>query len=207
MSAEHHHVHSILLKYLPATLAESALERALTECRLTRHSFERRHLPDVLAKLDPTIRLFVDPADQASVRADLEALSGRHVEKALSVMINEEPDISRARLLMRKVCTDLSLGAVITQKCVTIVSELARNIVSYTKGGTLEIEVAQESRRFRIRARDSGRGIRNIDEILSGSYRSKTGLGKGILGVKRLSERFDLKTGPMGTDVRVEVAW
>ena len=95
----------------------------------------------------------------------------------------------------------------IAQKCITIVSELARNIVSYTPGGSLEIEIDDPTKRLRIRARDRGRGIKNLDEILRGEYQSKTGLGKGILGVKRLADGFDIKTGASGTEIRAEVGW
>ena len=42
--------------------------------------------------------------------------------------------------------------------------------------------------------------------MLSGRYRSRTGLGKGLLGVKKLSTRFDLETGPSGTRVEAEIA-
>jgi serine/threonine-protein kinase RsbT len=60
---------------------------------------------------------------------------------------------------------------------------------------------------MQIRARDYGTGIKNLDHVLSGAYQSRTGLGKGILGVKRLAQNFQIKTGPTGTDVRVEVSW
>jgi serine/threonine-protein kinase RsbT len=204
---DHHHVHAILLKYLPGTLAETTLDRVLGECGLTRHTFGRRHLTLVIAKLETSIRLFVDVADQQKLKDELSSFGGRSTARVLSVAITEEADVSRARLLMRRVCNDFEVSSVVAQKCVTIVSELARNIVSYTDGGSLDLEVAEVGRRVSIRARDKGRGIPNLEEILRGTYQSKTGLGKGLLGVKRLSKAFDVRTGPGGTDVRVEVEW
>jgi serine/threonine-protein kinase RsbT len=203
----HHHLHAVLLRYLPGTLAATSLERALAECGLNQQSFEQRHLPSVIAKLEASIRLFVDAREQGKMRSELGALIGLSERRALCLEITEEADVSRARLLMKRVCKDFRFSPETTQKCVTIVSELTRNIVSYTKGGTVEIEVTADPRRVQIRAQDSGNGIVKLDEILRGAYQSRTGLGKGILGVKRLAQSFDINTGPTGTDVRADVLW
>ena len=52
--------------------------------------------------------------------------------------------------------------------------------------------------RILVRATDTGTGIPNLDEDMSGKYRSTTGLGRWLLGVKRLADRFDIKTGKSG---------
>jgi serine/threonine-protein kinase RsbT len=54
-------------------------------------------------------------------------------------------------------------------------------------------------------ASDDGPGIANLDEIMAGRYRSRTGLGLGLLGSKRLSDSFDIQTSARGTCVTVEV--
>jgi serine/threonine-protein kinase RsbT len=54
-------------------------------------------------------------------------------------------------------------------------------------------------RKVRIQATDRGPGITNLDEIIRGQYKSKTGLGKGLMGVKRLAQRFDIQTDERGT--------
>jgi serine/threonine-protein kinase RsbT len=88
----------------------------------------------------------------------------------------------------------------------TVVSELARNIVSYTQGGTIELILTSDGQpRILVRATDSGNGIANLDEVLSGRYRSTTGLGRGLLGVKRLADRFNIRTSKSGTQVEAEV--
>jgi serine/threonine-protein kinase RsbT len=93
------------------------------------------------------------------------------------------------------------------QKVTTIASELARNIVSYATRGELEISLQQNrGRRISIVASDQGPGIPNLDVIMSGRYRSKTGLGRGLLGTKQLADEFDVDTGASGTTIRVEVA-
>jgi serine/threonine-protein kinase RsbT len=104
-------------------------------------------------------------------------------------------------------CAALGARSLVIQKVATIVSELSRNIVSYTPGGSIELTIVDATpRRIRIRAIDAGKGILDLDAILAGRYRSKTGLGKGILGVKRLADTFEIQTGAAGTHVEVELA-
>jgi serine/threonine-protein kinase RsbT len=41
--------------------------------------------------------------------------------------------------------------------------------------------------------------------VMSGEYRSKTGLGRGIIGTKRLADSFDIATSSKGTQILAEV--
>ncbi len=87
----------------------------------------------------------------------------------------------------------------------TVISELARNIYMYAANGDIDLSVADEGRRVRLEviATDRGPGIANVDEVLSGNYMSKTGLGKGLLGAKRIFDEFHIETAPSrGTTVR-----
>ena len=54
-----------------------------------------------------------------------------------------------------------------------------------------------------VTVQDSGPGIDNLDLILSGGYRSTTGMGLGILAAHRLMEQCDIRTGPAGTSITV----
>jgi signal transduction histidine kinase/DNA-binding response OmpR family regulator len=54
---------------------------------------------------------------------------------------------------------------------------------------------------FIIRVGDTGPGILNLDEILNGRYVSKTGLGMGLIGTRRLMEHFSIASTPSGTQV------
>ena len=77
-----------------------------------------------------------------------------------------------------------------TLRVLTIVSELARNIASYSHGGS--IELSRQERAILVRAVDRGPGIADLPQILEGRYRSRTGLGLGILGVKRTAQKVAL---------------
>lgn len=58
------------------------------------------------------------------------------------------------------------------------------------------------SQHFVITISDKGPGIPNLNRILEGQYTSKTGMGIGILGTKRLMDQFQIESKPgQGTTV------
>jgi serine/threonine-protein kinase RsbT len=62
------------------------------------------------------------------------------------------------------------------------------------------------ARRIGITAVDEGPGIPHLSKVMSGDYQSRTGLGRGLMGTKRLAVLFDVTTGPGGTRVVAEIA-
>jgi serine/threonine-protein kinase RsbT len=119
------------------------------------------------------------------------------------VKIKNEADIVLARNAARKVAARMGFIHTDQVRIATAVSELARNIVSYAQRGRITISSSQNGRTgLTIEARDNGPGISNLQEILAGSYRSKTGMGLGIIGCKRLMDVFLVETSPeTGTQV------
>ena len=62
-------------------------------------------------------------------------------------------------------------------KIVTAVSELSRNIYAYAGSGEIELSALDSGQPgLQIVARDRGPGIPNLDEVLSGTFQSKSGL-------------------------------
>jgi serine/threonine-protein kinase RsbT len=57
---------------------------------------------------------------------------------------------------------------------------------------------------IRVVAVDQGPGIRNLEDILDGNYRSKTGMGLGIRGSRNIMDAFKIKTTP-GKGTRIEM--
>ena len=88
-------------------------------------------------------------------------------------------------------------------KVATVVSELARNIVQYAKQGSIEVYTFHSPRKgLRIIATDRGPGISDLKTILAGAYKSKTGLGLGLMGSRRMMDEFEVQTAPgRGTKV------
>lgn len=198
----------VLERHISPIHARSVLSHALSEHRVTTHEFKLKHLPRINGALSRGLRLFLSELTTDRALREVIALDSDRPTKAepCSIEIAGEADISRARNAARHLCEQLGAKGYSIQKVTTIVSELARNIVSYTTGGKIELlwnHVPNE--RMVIRAVDRGPGIGNLDHIMSGQYRSKTGLGRGLLGSKRLSDHFEIKTGSEGTSILCEV--
>ncbi|NVB38855.1 ATP-binding protein [Pseudenhygromyxa sp. WMMC2535] len=124
-------------------------------------------------------------------------------DDVLAVPIRSESDLNHARMVARETCTLVGLRGYQAQKVVTAVSELARNIARYAGEGELRFRVDTNTEQIIIVAEDQGPGIPNLDEIFAGRYRSRTGLGRGLLGSKRLADHFDIKTSSQGTKVTI----
>jgi serine/threonine-protein kinase RsbT len=197
-----------LERYLSPMIARSMLQRAMRERNLLPERFGRADVYKIAPLIRRGLVLFVSEHERAEALAELDALceQARPTVAACHVNITSENDISVVRNEARRLCEDVGAETYTIQKVTTIVSELARNIVNYANRGKLELVPIQDAdRRIVVRASDEGSGIPNLELVLSGRYRSKTGLGRGLLGTKRLADRFDVKTGPTGTLVVAEV--
>ena len=122
----------------------------------------------------------------------------------LSVVMRTEHDVVAARQRARQVAGLLGLDAQDQTRVATALSEIARNAVQYGGGGRVEfsVEGATLPQLLLIRVTDQGPGIAQLSEILDGRYRSRTGMGVGILGARRLMDQFQIDTEP-GVGTRV----
>lgn len=198
----------VLERYLSPLNARALVERAIRAQRLDGKSIGARELRELATALQKGLRLFLLEPEAARAAKEILDLGQQAAKLSApsSIPVVTENDIITARMEARRVCDDLGAKSFAIQKVTTIVSELARNIVSYTNGGTLEIAARNNGRqRVVVRATDTGPGISNLNQILAGNYRSKTGLGRGILGTKRLADHFDITTSPGGTSILAEV--
>jgi signal transduction histidine kinase/CheY-like chemotaxis protein len=122
----------------------------------------------------------------------------------LSVRVQYEHDVVAARQRTRQLAETLGFDAQQQTRLATAVSEIARNTFNYAGGGRVEfaLEGNTAPQLFSIRVLDTGPGIPHLDQILSGRYRSGTGMGLGIIGAQRLMDRFRIDTAPgKGTSV------
>jgi serine/threonine-protein kinase RsbT len=124
----------------------------------------------------------------------------------LIVEINGEDDIVTARSRARSLAQSLGFEHTDQIKISTAVSELGRNIVNYAGQGWIRMNrLTGDHDGIFIEAKDEGPGIANIHQILSGKYASKTGLGLGIIGCKRLMNEFVIHT-EIGKGTRIKMA-
>lgn len=198
---------AVLLRYLSEMNAGGTLERTIREVGLRPEDLSFPDIPRLIPKLERRARLYLEPARHAMLVAELSSLGAeRPSRRSRVVAVQRESDISDARMMAKAICEGVGARSFIVHKVATIVSELARNIVHYTPGGTIELGVIRDKPpRFSIVASDSGPGIANLDLVFSGNYKSKTGMGRGLMGIKRLSERFSINPGPPGVRIEIEV--
>lgn len=118
------------------------------------------------------------------------------MQRLMTVAIKAELDVVASRQRARQIAAMCGFRTQDQVKISTAVSELARNVFDYAGGGKIEFAVAENSapQALVILIEDEGPGINNLDTVLAGEYRSSTGLGLGILGVRRLVEQCDITT-------------
>ncbi len=193
-------------------LARSVCNAALKRCGLTELVLERNgitpRLVDVLVQ--GTSWLCKDKKKKQVVTARLKALGGAATTHALApqqpsvIPITDESHIVDARSSVRRISKAVGFGHTDQIKIATAVSELARNIYKYAGKGTITITATTGTPRpaIRIVAQDEGPGIANLDQVLAGHYRSKTGLGLGIVGCRNLMDEFQI-AAPVGSGTLV----
>ena len=121
------------------------------------------------------------------------------------VEIQDEHSSRRARLLVRRLVRTAGGRELTAVRAATALSELTRNALMYAGGGSVRVELNDRDRKLRVVVRDDGPGIDGLDRILAGSYRSKTGLGRGLLGVRKLADDFHVQTSASGTTICFEM--
>jgi len=116
--------------------------------------------------------------------------------------IHYEQDVVQARQRTRELAEQLGFDVQDQARLATAVSEIARNAFQYVRGGTVKFYVEENDPTFLIEVQDQGQGIPHLADVLAGRYHSSTGMGLGIIGTRRLMDRFDVKSVPnQGTTV------
>ncbi|PWB16030.1 anti-sigma regulatory factor [Comamonas sp. JNW] len=123
-----------------------------------------------------------------------------------SVPLRVEADIVASRQVVRKLAVQLKFSLVDQTKMITAASELSRNTVVYGGGGEMEWELLTDGIKqgLRLRFRDQGPGIADLDLALKDGWTSGNGMGLGLSGSKRLVHEFELESAVgVGTCVSV----
>jgi signal transduction histidine kinase/CheY-like chemotaxis protein len=115
--------------------------------------------------------------------------------KLLTMEIRYEHDVVLARQRARTIAAALKFDVQAQTRIATAVSEVVRNAFQYAGGGAVDFEIDNGPQKMLfITVRDRGQGIPNLDEIFGGKYVSKTGMGLGMIGAKRLLDHFEVET-------------
>lgn len=112
-----------------------------------------------------------------------------------AMILRYEHDVVLVRRRARAISELLHFERQDQTRIVTAVSEIARNAFDYAGGGRVEFSLENApTPTFFIRIRDHGPGIANLEDVLTGRYLSKTGMGLGIRGARRLMEAFSVES-------------
>lgn len=119
------------------------------------------------------------------------------------VRVGQEADILTARQTGKRLAGKLGFSDSDTVLIATAISEIARNMLEYARGGEMRFRVLRAPRKgLEIQAEDHGPGIKDLELAMRDGYSSGGGLGLGLPGAKRLMDDFSVSSVP-GTGTTV----
>lgn len=112
----------------------------------------------------------------------------------LLVPIAADVDVLTARTQGRAMAKSLNFSGSEMTLIATAISEIARNIVNYARGGEIVLRVVRrgDRRGLFVLARDHGPGIPDLERAMEDGFSTGGGLGLGLPGSKRLMDEFDV---------------
>lgn len=116
--------------------------------------------------------------------------------------VRSDRDLVVARRRTRRIAELLGFERQDQTRVATAVSEIVRNALLYAHDASIAFSIRDaEQPRLVITVKDKGPGVSNLADVLAGRYVSRTGMGVGIVSARRLSDDFQISTGPAGTTV------
>lgn len=114
----------------------------------------------------------------------------------ITLKLKYEHDTVLSRQRARQIASHLGFELREQTAISTAVSEIVRNTLSYAGEGIIEFTVDDKAdpQLFLIKIKDNGPGIKDLETILGGRYKSTTGMGMGILGSRRLMDYFHIES-------------
>ena len=115
------------------------------------------------------------------------------------IEIRHEQDLVLVRQRTRQIARLLGLEPLEQIRVAAAASEIARNAHQYARGGRVTFEVTSSPEpMLLIRVADDGPGIEDLADVLNGRHRSTNGAGLGIVGARRLSDAFEIRSAAGG---------
>lgn len=121
----------------------------------------------------------------------------------LRIRLETAQDVVAARRRARELAAGLGFSPLDQTRIASAVSEIARNAFEYAGGGEVTFALDDEPPReaLAVQVCDHGPGVRDLEAVLDGTYRSPGGMGLGITGSRRLMDRFAIRSSASGTTV------
>jgi serine/threonine-protein kinase RsbT len=118
------------------------------------------------------------------------------VSSVASIDVEREADVVTARQKGRELAAALGFSSTDQTLIATAISEVARNIVSYAKRGSVRFNRVERQGRLGIEivAADEGPGIADVELAMRDGYSTGNSLGVGLPGARRLVDEFELES-------------
>lgn len=132
------------------------------------------------------------------------------MSEELQISVASDKDVVSARQEGRNAALKAGFSVSEATLIATAISELARNIVSYARHGTVTLRPVHGhngAAGLTIIAADSGPGIIDVAQALRDGYSSSGGLGLGLPGVRRLMDEFDIASRAGGGTTVTVTKW
>ena len=161
-----------------------------------------------LLSRDPSLIAGVVYRDHSRRRDDATVVVVAREVRGMSVKLASDHDQNAKRMWWRRAARRATsrpgsgFDANDQTRMATAVSEIARNAYPLRGGGQAEFLVDPEA--GRLRGPDLAtrvRGSPDLKKILGGTYQSKTGMGLGIIGARRLMDDFQIESAAGQGDV------
>ncbi len=157
---------------------------------------------ECLGRLRKLVHVPADDAPPARPPPVRPAAPNGHPAASTVIQVATADDVANACEVGRDLARQVGFLNVQQTKIATAIAELSRNILLYAISGEVRISAIESPRRgVEIAALDEGPGIKDLELVMVGSYRSRTGMGLGLRGSKRLMDTFEIDTSPKGTHV------
>jgi len=209
-------VQTCLRLHLSRISANLVLGRACSRFGIVPAHIEISHLPRLIGEIEPLLTSYLSRFEIRETLRGLHALLNQRARGASDdtaaegeqhvIEVCAEEHIDAARTAALRLCREGGLGNVDAVKVATVVSELARNICQYAGRGSITLVPLERPRPgIRVIATDQGPGIPHLEEVVAGRWRSRTGMGLGLMGSRRLMSKLDIQTGHgKGTRITAE---
>jgi len=193
-----------LRAYFSEPIAKGLLTSTLRRARLSDGELDGAHLGPAIHALERALPMYIaDKRRRDECIARLRQLAPADgadappreaaAQASTTIRVESTEDVTNAREAGRDIARQAGFNALEQTKIATAISELARNILQYAGRGHVEMTVLDEAPAgIQIRALDRGPGIPDVGLVMSDAYRSRTGLGMGLKGTKRLMDVFEI---------------
>ena len=172
-------------------------------------AISRSDLPAVVRALEDSLPAYVaDAGRRRACEESLRATLGRsgppsNPSPRTRVPVNSDADLRLVTDTVRSLARQAGMSVLDQTKMMTASAELARNILQYADSGEFQVWILDNPRKgLGISAVDHGPGIADVAKVMSPSYVSRTGMGIGLQGAKRLVDEFEIdSSASKGTSV------